>query len=65
MPVDVVILNDAPPQLARRILIEGRRLLCTDEEQDHVARRVALTRAADIAPFLRRMRALKLDAITP
>jgi predicted nucleotidyltransferase len=61
---DVVVLNDAPPHLVRRVMTEGRRLFCTDTECDHAARRTALSRAADLEPFLRRMRAIKLDALT-
>ncbi len=61
--VDVVILNDAPPLLARRIVTEGRRVLCLDAETDHAFRRDVQLRAADVAPFLRRMARLKLAAI--
>ncbi|MGH7321877.1 MAG: type VII toxin-antitoxin system MntA family adenylyltransferase antitoxin [Candidatus Rokuibacteriota bacterium] len=61
--VDVVILNDAPPLLARRIVMEGRRILCLDAEADHAFRRDIQLRAADVAPFLRRMARLKLAAI--
>ena len=62
-PVDIVILNDAPPQLARRIIITGERLLCIDAEVDHAFVRDTLIKAADIEPFLRRTRRIKLDAI--
>ena len=61
--VDVVILNDAPPQLARHIVTRGRRIQCFDSEADHAFVRDAQLRAADIDPFLRRMRAIKLRAI--
>ena len=61
--VDVVILNDAPPQLARRIITDGERLFCSDAEVDHAFVRDTLIRAADIEPFLRRTRRIKLDAI--
>src|SRR5438874_218637 len=59
--VDLVVLNDAPPPLVRRIMTQGRRLLCTDIERDHEARRLALSRAADLEPFLRRTRRILLD----
>jgi len=62
--VDVVILNDAPPELARHIVTRGVRLLCADAEADHAFVRDAQLRAADIAPFLRRARIRKLAAIT-
>jgi len=61
--VDVVILNDAPPHLVRRVMTEGGRVFCSNTEVDHAARRTALLRAADLGPFLRRMRAIKLQAI--
>jgi hypothetical protein len=57
------VLNDAPPPLARHIVISGRRLLCTDPEADHAFVRDVQLRAADLEPFLRRSRRLKLEAI--
>jgi hypothetical protein len=41
----------------------GRRLLVIDAELDHAHRRLTLSRAADLEPFLRRARAVKLRAI--
>ena len=61
--VDLVILNDVPPLLARRIVTEGRRVFCADPEADHSFIRDAQLRAADLEPFLRRMQSLKLDAL--
>ena len=63
-PVDLVVLNDAPPSLARHIMCDGMRLLVSDPAQDHRQRCVILSRAADLAPFLRRTRAVKLRAIS-
>jgi predicted nucleotidyltransferase len=60
---DVVILNEAPPTLSRRIVTQGRRLFCRDTELDHAFVRDALLRAADVEPFLRRTRLVKLEAI--
>lgn len=60
-PVDVVIVNDAPPQFARRIVIDGRRILVRDPEVEHAFRRDVQLRAADIEPFLRWTRKLKLE----
>lgn len=54
--VDLVVLNDAPPLLGRRIVPEGRRVFCRDEEADHSYRRDVQLRAADLAPFLARHR---------
>jgi predicted nucleotidyltransferase len=61
--VDVVILNDAPPTLARRIVTTGVRLYCSDPEAHHAFVRDVQLRAADLEPFLRRTRRLKLTAI--
>jgi hypothetical protein len=61
--VDLVILNDAPPQFARHVLTTGRRVFCRDAEADHAFLRTTLSRAADLEPFLRRTRRLKLAAI--
>ncbi len=63
--VDLVILNDAPPHLARRIMSEGQRLVLVDAAADHAHRRLVLSRAADLEPFLRRARAVKIGAIRP
>ncbi len=61
--IDVVILNDAPPLFARRIVSHGRRLYCADPEADRAFVSNILLRAADVAPFLWRMAVLKLAAL--
>jgi predicted nucleotidyltransferase len=61
--VDLVVLNDAPPLLARRVLLEGRQVYCSDADADRDFRRDTLLRAADLEPFLARMRALKLATL--
>ena len=61
--VDVVILNDAPPHLARAIVSRGVRMFCRDTAADHAFVRTSLLRAADLEPFLRRTRRIKLAAI--
>ncbi len=61
--VDLVILNDAPPELGARIVTRGVRLFCSNPEVDHAFVRDIQLRAADLAPFLRRMRALKLEVL--
>jgi predicted nucleotidyltransferase len=61
--IDVVVLNDAPPGLGRRIVTEGRRVFCSDPERDHASVRDVQLRAADLDPFLRRTRRIKLSAI--
>jgi predicted nucleotidyltransferase len=62
--VDVVILNDAPPQLARRIMTADQRVLVAGVEADHAFLRTVLSRAADLEPFLRRTRRVKLQALS-
>ncbi|HUG47182.1 MAG TPA: nucleotidyltransferase domain-containing protein [Candidatus Limnocylindria bacterium] len=61
--VDVVILNEAPPLLGRRIVTRGRRVLCNDAEADHAYVRDVQLRAADLEPFLRRTARTKLASI--
>ena len=62
--VDLVVLNDAPPLLAREIVTRGRRILCADMEIDHAFVRDTQLRAADLAPYLERARRVKLAALT-
>jgi predicted nucleotidyltransferase len=61
-PADIVILNDAPPQLGRAIVTAGRRVRCADAEADLAFVRDVQLLAADLEPFLRRTRRLKLEA---
>lgn len=61
--IDLVVLNDAPPHLARAIVTAGHRLLVTDAEADRAFVRTAMLRAADLEPFLRRTRRVKLAAL--
>lgn len=61
--VDMVVLNDAPALLGRRIVIEGRRVFCAEPEADLRYIRDVQLRAADLRPFLERTRRLKLDAL--
>jgi predicted nucleotidyltransferase len=61
--VDVVVLNDAPPGLASRIVTKGVTVYSASPEVDHAFRRDAQLRAADLEPFLSRMRQLKLATL--
>lgn len=61
--VDVVVLNDAPPQLGRHIVTMGVRVFCLDVDLDRDFARDVQLRAADLEPFLRRTRRIKLDAL--
>lgn len=59
--MDVVILNDAPPGLARHIVTTGTKVHCRDPEAAHAITRDAMLRAADLDPFLDRMRRIALE----
>jgi hypothetical protein len=61
--VDLVVLNDAPPLLGRHVVARGRRIVCRDARADHEYVRDVQLRAADLEPWLRRLRELKLAAI--
>jgi predicted nucleotidyltransferase len=61
--LDLIILNDVPPQFGRHIVTRGRRIHCSDAEADHAFVRDVQLRAADLEPFLRRMRRLKLQRL--
>jgi predicted nucleotidyltransferase len=61
--VDLVILNDSPPQLARHILTRGLRLMISNASADHEFLRMVLSRAADLEPFLNSTRRLKLVSL--
>lgn len=63
--IDLVVLNDAPPLLGRRVVTEGQRLVCRSCEADHAYVRDVQLRAADLLPFLERMRRIKLEALAP
>jgi transcriptional regulator with XRE-family HTH domain len=58
--VDLLILNDLPPMFARTIVIHGIRLLRPNPQLDRAFVRDVQLRAADVEPFLRRMRRIKL-----
>lgn len=60
--VDVVILNEAPPLLGRKI-IYGIRLFVGDPETDHAYVRDVQILAADLEPWLKRLRKLRLEAL--
>jgi predicted nucleotidyltransferase len=63
LPADVVILNDAPPGLGRAVVTDGVRVFVRDPEMDHAFVRDVQIRAADLDPWLRRIRRVKLQAI--
>ena len=61
--VDLLVLNDAPPLLARRIIRTGIEVFCRDPGLARDFRRDVQIRAADLAPFLERYRRMTLDAL--
>jgi predicted nucleotidyltransferase len=61
--VDVVILNDAPPLLGRKIVYDGIRVFLGSPEADHAYVRDVQILAADLEPWLKRMRKLKIEAL--
>jgi predicted nucleotidyltransferase len=61
--LDLVVINDAPPHLARHVMLDGLCVYCTESELDKATRRTVMLQAADLEPFLRRMRSIKLQAI--
>lgn len=63
--VDLVVLNDAPPLLAREIVTGGRLVFCRDDETLRGYVRDVSLRAADLAPFLARARRRLLERIAP
>ena len=62
--VDVVVLNDAPPLLARRVLRHGMNLVRASPDLDRDFYRDVQIRVADLAPFLDRYRRLTADALS-
>jgi predicted nucleotidyltransferase len=61
--VDVVVLNDVSPLFARRVVLEGRLLLCRDDRAEHDFRRNVQLRALDLEPFVARSRRRALEAL--
>src|SRR4051812_43227789 len=61
--VDIVILNDAPPLLGRKIVQDGIRVFLGDPEADHTYVRDIQILAADLEPWLARLRKLRLEAL--
>jgi len=61
--VDLVVLNDVPPGLGARIVLDGTLLHLASAEQVHGFIRDVQLRRADLAPFLRRAARLKREAL--
>ncbi len=61
--VDVVILNDTPPGLAARVVLDGTLLAAHDPEAVHAFTRDVQLRRADLVSFLARADRLKREAL--
>lgn len=61
--VDVVLLDDAPPLLARRIVTEGECVYRRAPSAEHDFVRDVQLRAADLAPFVERGRRRLLERL--
>ncbi len=61
--IDLLILNDIPPLLGRKIVCKGIQIFCASPEYDLAFVRDVQLKAADLQPFLQRMRKLKLEAL--
>lgn len=61
--IDLIVLNDIPPTVARAIVTLGRSVFCRNRAADHDFVRTTLLRAADEQLFLDRMRPVKLAAL--
>ena len=62
--LDLLVLNDAPPRIARRIITEGRRIACHDPALDRAFLRDVLVRSVDLEAFFHRPRRLRLVAVS-
>ncbi|MGH8949794.1 MAG: type VII toxin-antitoxin system MntA family adenylyltransferase antitoxin [Acidimicrobiia bacterium] len=62
--VDVVVLNDAPPGLAREVVTTGMRVFVANEDCTRDFIRDVQLRAADLDPFLDRVRRRSLEFLT-
>jgi predicted nucleotidyltransferase len=62
--IDLVVLNDVSPLLGRRVVYEGRRLFCADSGAEHAFVRDVQLRAADLEPWLRRMRRRQVEVLS-
>ncbi len=61
--VDLVILNDVSPLFGRQVINEGTRVFRGNLEVDHAYVRDVQLRAADLEPFMRKMRRIRLEVL--
>lgn len=61
--IDLIVLNDVPPLLARHVLLDGVLLLAKQPDALRTFSRTALSRAADLQPFIARSRRALLETL--
>lgn len=61
--VDLIVLNDVPPLLARHVLHDGTLLVAPLPDALRTFTRVTLSRAADLHPFIARSRRAMLETL--
>jgi hypothetical protein len=61
--LDLAVLNDLPAPVARRIALEGRRIVSASPELDRDFLRDVQVRAIDLEAFLRRPRRARLEMV--
>lgn len=61
--IDLIVLNDVPPLLARHVLLDGRLLLASSPDVLRTFTRATLSRAADLQPFIARSRRALLETL--
>lgn len=61
--VDLLVLNDAPPLLGRKVVTDGLAVYLADAERARLYVRDVQLRAADLAPFLAKHRVTLLEAL--
>jgi predicted nucleotidyltransferase len=61
--IDLIILNDVPPLLARHVLLDGVLLFAKQPDTLRTFSRTTLSRAADLQPFIDRSRRALLETL--
>jgi predicted nucleotidyltransferase len=61
--VDLLVLNDVPPLLARRVLLDGVRLVVPNASALEQFQRLVLSRAADLSPRIAHARRAMLETL--
>jgi len=62
--IDLIVLNDVPPLLARHVLHDGRLLVEQSPDVLRAFTRATLSRAADLQPFITRSRRAMLETLS-